>query len=223
MTRLAVAAATDRELEFHPELFEDIAQRFRQFGARMSDNNRVQAYLPSESIPVHNRLGTAPCFIVEAGQGTVISLPGVPREMKDIMAATVIPYLRDRMGGVGIIKARVLRTAGIGESQIDARIGDLETWSNPTVGLAAHTGQTDIRITARADTEIEADEMIAKAETIIRERLGSFIYGVDKEPLEDVFMRLLCEHKLTLAVSFTGPEGLTMVERLRRQAGSGDV
>ncbi|MBN1202365.1 MAG: competence/damage-inducible protein A, partial [Anaerolineae bacterium] len=119
MTRQAVADATDRELEFHPELLDEIAERFRQFRARMSDNNRVQAYLPAGAIPVPNRLGTAPCYIVETGQGTVISLPGVPKEMKDILAATVIPYLRERVGGVGTIKARVLRTADIGESQID--------------------------------------------------------------------------------------------------------
>jgi nicotinamide-nucleotide amidase len=223
MTRQAVADATDRELEFRPELLEQIADRFRQLGATMSENNRVQAYIPAGAIPLYNRLGTAPCYIVESEQGAVISLPGVPREMKELMTATVIPYLRDRMGGIGIIKARVLRTAGIGESQIDARIGDLETWENPTVGLAAHTGQTDIRITARADTEIEADAMIAQAESIVRERLGGFIYGLDKEPLEDVFVRLLRENGLKLAVSYNGPADTDLRERLRTVEGSDDV
>ncbi len=213
MTRQAVAMATGHQLEFRPELFEQIKERFQQFGAKMSENNRVQAFIPTGSIPVYNRLGTAPCFIVETEQGAVISLPGVPREMKDILAQSVIPYLRERMGGKGIIKARVLRTAGIGESQIDVQIGDLETWSNPTVGLAAHTGQTDIRITARADTEAEADELIAKAETIIRERLGAYIFGVDKDRLEDVFIRLLNECNLKLAVSYIGPEDVSLSER----------
>jgi len=214
MTRQGVADALGRSLEFHPELLEQIAERFRQLGAKMSENNRVQAYLPEGSIPVFNRLGTAPCYIVEAEEGTIISLPGVPREMKDILAASVIPYLRDRMGGKGIIKALVLRTAGIGESQIDARISDLETWSNPTVGLAAHTGQTDIRVTARADTEAEADALIAQAETIIRERVGDFIYGTGKESLEDTFLQLLRDRRLRLAVSYTGPEANVFEARL---------
>jgi nicotinamide-nucleotide amidase len=213
MTRQAVANATDRDLEFRPELFEDICERFRQFGARMSENNRVQAYIPAGSIPVHNRLGTAPCFIVESDQGTVISLPGVPREMKDIMQVTVLPYLRERTGGKGIIKALVLRTAGIGESQVDARIADLETWSNPTVGLAAHTGQTDVRVTARADSEAEADALIAQAETIIRERVGEYIYGTGSEPLEEAFVGLLREKGLRLAVSYNGPEPQTVAAR----------
>ncbi len=216
MTRQAVAEATDRELEFRPELLEEIQERFRQFGSLMSENNRVQAYIPANSIPVHNRQGTAPCFIVEAEQGTVISLPGVPREMKDIMEATVLPYLREKMGGRGIIKALVLRTAGIGESQIDAKIGDLETWTNPTVGLAAHTGQTDIRITARADSEAEADRMIAETEAVIRERVGEYVYGTGKDLLEDAFARLMDERGYTLAVSYAGPESDKFVSRIRQ-------
>lgn len=214
MTRQGVADSVGRSLEFHPELLEQIAERFRQLGSKMSDNNRVQAYIPERSIPVFNRLGTAPCFIVEADEGTIISLPGVPREMKDILAASVIPYLRERMGGKGIIKALVLRTAGIGESQIDARIGDLETWSNPTVGLAAHTGQTDIRITARADSEAEADALIAEAEAIIRKRVGDFIYGTGAESLEETFVQLLRDRDLRLAVSYTGPEANVFESRL---------
>jgi molybdenum cofactor synthesis domain-containing protein len=217
MTRQAVANATDRDLEFRPELFEDIRERFRQFGAQMSENNRVQAYIPARSIPVHNRLGTAPCFIVESEQGTVISLPGVPREMKDLMQVKVLPYLRERTGGKGIIKALVLRTAGIGESQVDAQIADLETWSNPTVGLAAHTGQTDVRVTARADSEAEADALIARAEAIIRERVGEYIYGTGTEPLEEAFVKLLREKGFKLAVSYNGPEPETVAARFQYQ------
>lgn len=222
MTRQAVAKATGHELEFRPDLLEQIKERFRQFGAPMSENNRVQAYIPAGSIPVHNRTGTAPCFIVEAEAGTVISLPGVPREMQDILGATVLPYLRARMGGMGVIKARILRTAAIGESNIDSKIGDLETWSNPTVGLAAHTGQTDIRITARADTEPEADALIAQAESVIRERLGNYIFGVDQDTLEAAFVERLQAHHMTLAISYTGAEGTSLGERLRSEQ-PGDI
>jgi competence/damage-inducible protein CinA-like protein len=220
MTRQAVALATNRELEFRPELLDQIAERFRQLGTQMSENNRMQAYIPAGSIPVHNRLGTAPCFIVETEQGTVISLPGVPREMKDILETTIIPYLRERMGGMGIIKAQVLKTAGISESQIDARIADLMTWTNPTVGLAAHTGQTDIRITARADTEAEADRMIAEAEAIVRERVGEYIFGTGQQSLDEVFLGVLREKGWKLAVSYTGPDGEAFVQRLGQLDGA---
>ncbi len=124
MTRQAVADATGRELVFRQDLLDQIAERFNRFGSRMSENNRQQAYIPAGAIPIENPVGTAPCFIVESERGVVISLPGVPREMKHLLETAVIPYLRDRLGLTEVIKARVLRTAGIGESHIDEAIAD---------------------------------------------------------------------------------------------------
>ena len=80
--------------------------------------------------------------------------------MEYLLEHSILPYLKERYNLKGVIKARVLHTSGVGESQIDDRIGDLEQLSNPTVGLAAHAGQVDIRITAKADTEEIADALI---------------------------------------------------------------
>ena len=155
MTRLAVAEATGRKLVYSDELEGQIATRFRNFGRPMAENNKRQAYIPEGAIPLENPVGTAPCFLSEDvnGRGFVISLPGVPRELEHMLHNVVIPILIDRMGGRKVMKVRVLRTCAVGESNIDRSIGDLMTESNPTVGLAAHAGQTDVRITAKADTE----------------------------------------------------------------------
>jgi nicotinamide-nucleotide amidase len=88
----------------------------------------------------------------------------------------------------------------VGESNIDRAIGDMMTASNPTVGLAAHAGQTDVRITAKADTEAEADALIASVEAELRQRLGIAIYGVDKETVPEVVGRILTEQGLRLGV-----------------------
>ena len=109
-------------------------------------------------------MGTAPCFIVELGEKVIISLPGVPREMEYLLDNTVLPYLRQHYQLTGLIKTRIIHTAGVGKSQIDDLIGDLEMLSNPTVGLAAHSGQVDVRITTKANSEEKADEMIAEIE-----------------------------------------------------------
>ncbi len=218
MTRQAVAEATGRPLEFHQELLDQIAERFRRFGSRMSENNRQQAHIPAGSIPIENPVGTAPCYIVEDEQGTIISLPGVPSEMKFLLSQRVIPYLQEKMGQKGIIKALVLKTAGIGESLIDEKIADLMTYANPTVGLAAHTGQTDIRITARADTETEANEMIAKIEHIVRQRLGDSIYGTGKDPLENAVVALLQKIGGKVALWETGTGG-TLRDRVKQVVG----
>ena len=206
MTRQGVAIATDRGLTFHQDLLDKIAERFANFRAHMTENNQRQAYLPDNAIVIENPVGTAPSFIVEHSGSVVISVPGVPREMKYLMTESVVPYLQEHFKlGTGIIKARVLRTAGIGESLLDTQIGtELLQASNPTIGLAAHTGQVDVRITAKASDEAEADRMIAIVESQLREKLGRYIFGVDQETIEDVLVKLLRETNVTVAISETG-------------------
>ncbi|MGB4980223.1 MAG: CinA family nicotinamide mononucleotide deamidase-related protein [Anaerolineae bacterium] len=208
MTREAIALATGRGLEFMPAAWDEISAMFARWGRRPDENNRRQALLPAGSLKVTNPVGTAPAFILETGACTIISLPGVPRELKHLMEFAVIPYLRQRLGDQApIIKSRVLRTCSIGESNVDTLIGDLETLTNPTVGLLAHPAQTDIRITAKATSAAEADGMIAPLETEIRQRLGVYIYGVDDESLEEVTARLLLQHNYTLALVETNTAG----------------
>lgn len=214
MTRQAVAAATNRGLTFHQHLMDQIAARFAGFRMTMTENNRRQAFLPDSSIIVENPVGTAPSFIVEHEGKVVISLPGVPREMKFLMTEKIVPFLRERYH-LGIIKARVLKTAGIGESTLDAAIGDeLLQASNPTIGLAAHSGQVDVRITAKAETEASADQMIAVVEAQVRQRVEQYIFGVDEETLEDALADLLAKHNSKIAISQTGV-GEVIAARLR--------
>lgn len=213
VTRQAVARATDRELILMPELLADIETFFTRFGRQMTENNRRQAYMPAGAIPIHNRVGTAPGFIVEDQRGTIISLPGVPREMEYLMQRQVLPYLSQRLG-TQVIQTRILRTCAIGESTIDSLIGDLEQMSNPSLGLAAHPGQTDIRITAKGQSKPETDQLIDRIESQVRERLGDVIYGVDHETLESVVVRLLSEADQSIAIVESNTEGL-IAQRLR--------
>jgi len=120
--------------KFQPDLWDQILERFKRYGRTPTDNNKRQAFIPVGAIAVENAVGTAPAFICESGKHAVIALPGVPREMEFLIQKKVLPYLRKRYDLTGVIKARVLHTSGVGESQIDERIGDLEQRSNPTVG-----------------------------------------------------------------------------------------
>ncbi|MDW8298920.1 MAG: CinA family nicotinamide mononucleotide deamidase-related protein [Anaerolineae bacterium] len=205
-TRQAVAIATNRQLVFQQALLDEIAAKFARFNVRMSANNRAQATLPEGAVAISNPAGTAPGFYVEHNGAIIISLPGVPREVKAIMEQSVLPLLRTRLGAPRVIKTRVLRTAGIGESHIDEQIGHLERLSNPTVGLNAHAGQTDIRITARAESESEADALIAPVEAEIRARIGDYIFGIGKETLEQAFADALARSGLRIVIGelYTG-------------------
>jgi nicotinamide-nucleotide amidase len=200
VTREAVARATNRPLETRPELVAEIESFFLRRGHHPTENNLRQARLPHGAIAISNPVGTAPAFIVEDSTGIIISLPGVPAEMRYLMEHAVLPYLRRKLGLKGVIKVRNLHTCGVGESQVDSLIGDLELAANPTVGLAAHPGQTDVRITAKADSEEEASRLIAEAEADLRQRLGDLIYGADEETLEGVVLGLLEQADKSLAV-----------------------
>ena len=207
VTREAVSRATGRPLVLHPELLAQIEGFFARFGSPMSDNNRRQACLPEGCIPIENPVGTAPAFAVEDERGTVISLPGVPHEMRYLMQHAVNPFLLERLGEREVMVTRVLRTVAVGESRVDQAIQDLEVSSNPTVGLSAHPGQTDVRIVAKAPTLGEAEELVAEFESEIRQRLGNAIYATGDATLEAVVAGLLAGRDATLAVAETATEG----------------
>ena len=206
-TREAIALAMGVENEFRQELWQQVIDRFARFGREPTENNKRQAFIPKGAIPVENPVGTAPAFIVETKKNAIIALPGVPREMEYLMQHDILPYLRERFELKGIIKARVLHTAGAGESQIDEIIGDLEEGSNPTVGLAAHAGQVDVRITAKADSEEEAKNLIAPVETELRKRLGDWVYGADGDTLESAALANMVEKGWKLVVVEAGLGG----------------
>ncbi len=223
VTRQAVANATGRKLVYSTDLEAQIAARFRSFGREMAENNKRQAYIPEGAAPLSNPVGTAPCYLCEdiRGRGFVISLPGVPRELEYMLSKKVIPLLVERMGGARVTKIRILRTCAVGESNVDRVIGDLMTAKNPTLGLAAHAGHTDVRITAKADTEAEADTLIASLEAEVRQRLGVAIYGVEKETVAEVIGRLLSNKNLMLGVIDTLTGGLLTRDFI--DAGFGDL
>jgi nicotinamide-nucleotide amidase len=207
-TREAVALAAGVELEFREDLWEQVVAVISRYGRKPSENQKRQAYIPKGALAILNPVGTAPCFIVETEQNAVVSLPGVPNEMEHILHESIIPYLQNRFRLDEIIKIRVLHCSGLGEGLIDEKIADLEMLSNPTVGLAAHTGVVDIRIAAKAKTEAEADRMIAAIENQINERLGEVVFGADEEKLEDVVLNTVAKRGWTLIGVESGLDGL---------------
>jgi nicotinamide-nucleotide amidase len=212
-TRDAVARAIGVESEYRPELWEQIIARLARYGRSPSENQKRQAYIPQGAIGVENPVGTAPSFIVETDRNALISLPGVPREMEYLLETAVIPYLQKRFDLHQVIKVRLLHTSGIGESLIDEQVGDFEKLTNPTVGLAAHSGIVDIRIAAKADTQAEADRMIAEIESETRKRLGRVIFGADEDTLEGVALQMVANRGWNLVALESGLDG-ALIRRL---------
>ena len=210
LTREAIANVSERPLTFQPDLMELIVAMFKQRGFRMSENNRIQAFIPEGAIPIKNPKGTAPGFIVEGPDWVTITLPGVPSEMEFLLGYTVIPFLRKKFGlEHQVIQYKVLRACGLGESAIGIQIQDLMKESkNPVVGTLAAVGDVRIRITAKADSPDDASKLIQKMEKEIRSRIDTLIYGVDSETLHGNIAWDLEKRGLTLSVVETLTGGI---------------
>jgi nicotinamide-nucleotide amidase len=224
LTREAVAEVLNRPLVFQPRLFEQISDFFRRLGRAVSDNNRKQAYIPEGAIPIENPVGTAPGFIAEQNGKAIITVPGVPHEMRYFMEHSVLPYLREKLGIREVIVSRVLKLFGIGESMVDERIKDLiEGGTNPTIGLLAHTqiGEIHIRLTAKTPDVASAAGLMTPVESEIRRRLGDFIFGVDEDTFEGVLSALLRQSGLTVAVAETS-FGSSIIQTVKGMEGSRD-
>ena len=219
LTRQAVAQVVRRPLQRHAGALRDLEQRFRARGFVLTPNNEKQALLPRGATLVHNPNGTAPAFIAEDARGTVISLPGVPFEMKWLVEHEVVPYLRRRWGLNQVIHHRVLKVGELGESAVDHRIGAIMAQSaNPKVGVLARPGEVDVRISARADSPAAARALIAPTEAQVRAALGDHVFATDHETLESVVAAALTRRGWRVA-SYEDLTGGTLAAALHEVAG----
>ena len=200
LTREMVASCTERNVVLHKESLEELEKRFRKRGFILTKNNEKQATIPENAIVIKNPNGTAPAFIVEYHNTSIISVPGVPFEMKWLIENEIIPYLRNKYELKETIHYRVLKVSDLGESNVDHLIGEImKNSSNPTVGVLAHPGQVDVRITAKAKDQKSAMTLIKPIEKNIRQLLGDNIFGVDEDTLENIVGNLLEKFNLTIS------------------------
>lgn len=184
-----------------------------------------QALVPAagDGRRIPNPTGTAPGVIVEKSGKIAICLPGPPNELIPMVEQTVIPYLHAKTTGrPAVIKSRVLRIIGIGESRVEEMARDLLLSDNPTVAPLAKLGECHLRITARAETEEQADALIRPREDALRVRLGDAVYGIDNENLEYAVVKLLEKRKLTIATAESCTGGL-LAHRLTSISGASNV
>ncbi|MGV8027136.1 MAG: competence/damage-inducible protein A [Anaerolineaceae bacterium] len=184
-TREATAAAYNVKLVFQKELWSQIEDRFHEMGRTPTENNERQAYLPENATGIKNLVGTAPAFYIQQNHSLLCCLPGVPSEMHFLMENEIIPLIHRSFNTDAVLTTTVVHTIGIGESQIDQLIGHLEKLENPTVGLAAHAGSVDIRISAKARNRQTAKELISPILEEINNLVGQSVFGYDDTTLLD--------------------------------------
>jgi nicotinamide-nucleotide amidase len=218
LTKEAVCDALGLDTVLDERSLQQMQEFFAKIGREMRENNRKQAEVPRGSFVLENPRGTAPGFVAFAPSGKFIaSMPGVPREMKPMLADLLIPFLRQRYDLRNAIFTRVLHTINMGESEVDHRIADLfRAGENPKIAVLAHEGLCDIKIMAKTTSREEAKAMIAPLEAEIEDRLRGFIFGVDHESIESAIAGALRARNATIAAaeSCTGGRIASALTRL---------
>jgi len=209
ITASTIAKAISKRLTYSPSISKVIDKHFKKRGIKTPRINYRQANIPTGSIALKNTVGTAPGLIIKSGKKIIIALPGPPRELIPMFEQSVAPYLKKRFSLKYTIVSRVIKTTGLPESSVCPKVrGFLKMEGKTTVGIYAHLGQVDIKITSKAKTKTLAKKAIKPVEKRIRKKLGDIVFGTDDETLEGIIATSLLKQKKTLSIAESCSGGL---------------
>ena len=202
ITFQSVARTFQLNLVKYPEAERHMIERIRKIGVFVSPSNLKQSYLPEGSICIINPYGTAPAMILEREGRVIISLPGVPLEMRNLLSEQIIPFLQKKFPNLEHLQSRIIRTSGLGESNLNDIIKDFIISNRKlNVGIYASPEDIKIQLNALANTPEETKKILDGATEQLKILLGNYIFGYDDESLEEVIGNLLRRKKLSLAVA----------------------
>ncbi len=202
ITKVALAEFFDVKMVFDQPTYERIVRMFEMLGRPTSEAHKHQSYMPSNSLILKNKMGTAPGMWFEYGEKVLVSMPGVPYEMKWIMENEVLPRLKNRFLSSPIAH-RTIRTAGAGESQLASMLESFEDHLPPFIKLAylPSPANVKLRLTGRNKDEKMLHEVLDEKKSELLEIVKDYAYGFEEEALEAVIGNILKEKKLSLATA----------------------
>jgi nicotinamide-nucleotide amidase len=222
LSKQVVADLFELPLEFHPEMWTALTERFARMGRKISERNRCQAEVPRGATVLPNRWGTAPGLWITGGRGEVIMLPGVPIEMRGLLTHEVIPRLSARSGGA-VVRSLVVRTTAVPESSLADRVSEVEDTLAPlSLAYLPSLEGVDLRLTAWNMESGAADSALKSASDRIRAVLGDHAYGTGEDDLAAVLLDLFRARGRTIAVAESCTGGM-IGARITAIPGSSDV
>ncbi|MBN2186090.1 MAG: competence/damage-inducible protein A [Dehalococcoidia bacterium] len=207
ITREAIAKLVGEELKVDEELWRDLQSLFSQHHWRIPQGNIKQAAIIPSAQAISNSAGTAPGWWLEKENHIVVALPGPADEMRIMWEKGILPKLQQKVTGAVII-SRTIKTFGLPEARIDELLAPLLRLSNPTLATYFKPDGIHLRLTVKAQGEMEARQMIAQRETEIRDIINPHIWGVDNDTLDSVVGTLLEAKNLSLATMESCTDGL---------------
>lgn len=228
LTKASIASLFGRGMRLDEEHLAWMEQRWMQrFQRRMPESNRAQAMMPEGARKLENHHGSAPGIWLEDERGRwVAMLPGVPREMRGMLADTLLPILRSRVAAGDtptVVRSRTLRTTGVAESLLADQLDPIRNQLDPIslAYLPAPDG-VDLRLTIRDLPSEQADIALDDAAALVRTRLGNSIYAEGDADMASVVLDGCRTRGLTIAVAESCTGGL-LGARLTSVPGSSDV
>jgi nicotinamide-nucleotide amidase len=219
LTMKVLADTFGRKLVLHEASLAEIRAFFARFGREMAPNNEKQAWFPAGAEVLPNPIGTAPGALLEVEDTLFFCMPGVPRELERMLDEQVLPRLAARRPGGEVVRARLLRTFGMGESNLDDLLQDVAADGDVVLGFRTAFPDNYLRPVARGASAEEAERKLARTCDAIRARLGPLVYAEGETTLEAVVGDLLRRAGKTLAVAESCTGGL-LAERISAVPGA---
>ncbi len=208
VTRQVSGRAVGRELVYHDDLEADLRERFRRWGREMPEINKRQAYVIDGAVILPNPNGSAVGMMLELTDKLFVVLPGPPRELKPMFETFVLPKLKERAGEI-YVKRRILRVSGMGESAVDELIAPIyKAYKNVQTSILFSKSEIEVHLSAQANTDQEADATLETLAGKIVEALGTAVFAVNGETMEEVVGKMLIEAGKTLALAESCTGGL---------------
>lgn len=202
ITKTVLAEYFETELEFHEPTWERLKALIHRFGRTPNESHRAQCFLPASAEVLTNERGSAPGMLFRKGRKMVVSMPGVPYEMRYLIKAEVLPRLRELLDQDGQLKLRsiTILTAGAGESMIAEQIADIEGSLPPSMSLAylPNLGTVRLRLSIRGHDETAMEAELQKYKRRIEAVIGGLVYGYGNKNLAGAVGELLQEYGLTI-------------------------
>ena len=222
LTKKALSEYFEMPLVLHDSALEDIEAIFKKFGKEVNDLNRQQAYLPEGCQKITNERGTAPGMWFQRDRKVIVSMPGVPMEMKAMMSKSVLPKMKKNFR-LPVIVHKVIRTIGLGESWLSEIIADWEDQLPDHLALAYLPGKAQVRLRLTgvgkdAQTlESEMEQQIVEVMPLI----DQYVFGFGDIEIEDAVGELLKSQSLSVATCESCTGGY-LAHRLTSVAGSSE-
>ncbi|MEP6765411.1 MAG: competence/damage-inducible protein A [Gemmatimonadaceae bacterium] len=216
-TKPVIGALFGRKMVMDDAILVALEARWlKRFGVPLPASNRQQAMVPTGCVILSNKHGSAPgIWLEDEKHRWVAMLPGVPREMRGMLADTLMPRVVERLQAASngaaqtVVRSRTLRTANIAESALADRLGELAAGVNGlSLAFLPSNDGVDLRVTISGVPADEADAQLGEAARLIRAKVSSFIYGEGMDDMAVIILSMCIERKATIAVAESCSGGL---------------